>query len=299
MANYPQDATGLDYETHPAGPTVSADTLTAAGSANTKGSYAEFTASSGFECNQVIVRITASDASAGRLYLMDLATGAGGAETVIVPNMATDVCASLGLFGRAVFDLPLEIASSTRIAGRVQCSTAGGTITVAITLVAAGDTPGCTSFDDYGTNTGTSGLTSVDPGGSADTKGSYSEITASTSAVSQVIVPMFTIEGNTAPSSNQWAVDIATGAGGSETVLIPDLRLSLHSNGPIMDPRSFTFLTFIADTTRIAARASSVITDATDRVFYIGLLTATAPSEPSATGGMVIARRGASTHFHL
>jgi hypothetical protein len=131
----------------------------------------------------------------------------------------------------------------------------------------------------------------VDPGASINTKGStYSEMTSSSSAITQSLTCMFSMGGNTAPQTFLAAVDISTGAGGAEVVLVPDLRLSgrdlVAGSGVLMvAPRSYTMLTYIAASTRIAVRASSNINDATDRLFDVALVAGTAPAEGS--GGEV------------
>jgi hypothetical protein len=291
MAHYPQSTSGLAYITYPVGPAVAGVTLTADGANHTKGLYSEIAASTAFACNSAVVMVTLVTNTDGTQYLFDIATGAGGAESIKLPDLLTDNPAGDASAGHGSYAFPLAIAASTRIAGRVQCSTGASVLHVAITLIAAGDTAGICSFVNYGSVTADSGGTSVDPGGSANTKGStYSQITASTSAVTQSLTWMFSLGGNTAPQTALWAVDIATGAGGAEVVLIPDSRMSARSlvaaSGVLMvAPRSYTVLTYIPASTRIAVRASSNITDATDRLFDIAMIAGTAPAEGS--GGEV------------
>lgn len=284
--HYPQSASGLQYIGYPVGPNSRSLQLGADASANTKGAYAQFVASSPFGCNRItIICQNPEVTNAGRQWLYDLATGAGGAETVLVPNM----CVSNGGGFNAVqhVQIPLDIPASTRIVARCQCSTGGDDIFVGIQLEKAGDTPGPTSYVNYGSNTGDSGATSVDPGGTVDTKGAYSAITTSTSAVTQILVLMFTTAGNTVPQTAIWSLDLATGAGGAETVLIPDLKIAavMQTTTGAMSTRGLTFLTYIAASTRVAVRASCNINDATDRLIDVALLAATAPAEAASGGG--------------
>lgn len=277
MAHYPTSATGLAYITYPAGPTAQALQITG-GTSNTKGSYGELTSSSAFECNSVRLAVTESTAIAQRI-LIDLATGPGGSETVVVPNIvAANPSGGAARHAGQVFELPLTVPSGTRIAARHQSSQGAQNLFVALTLIAAGDTPGVSAFTAYGADTSTSGGVSVDPGGSANTKGSYAEVTSSTTAVVQFLMLCLTCGGNSNPSASQWAVDLATGPGGSETVLIPDLRTN-GSAGDAPRLRAYSLLTYIPASTRIAVRASCDITDATDRVLQVGLIATTAPPE--------------------
>lgn len=285
MPYYPQNATGLNYVTYPAGPTATGTSLTSSASTNTKGSYAQFTASLGFTANAIEVNVIAGQANP-RAFLLDIATGAAASEVVVVPNLMVDN--TLNTAGShtaaSAFFIPLAIASGTRVAARVQCSTGSQSIEVSLTFAAAGGVAGVSSVSNYGANTGTSGGVQIDPGGTIDTKGSYAQITSSTSGVAQWVALNLGTRGNAAPSSARWCVDLATGAAASEVVLIPDARFVIGTNPGTMVPRSKAFLTYIASATRIAARASCSINDATDRLVDLVVLAATAPSETSGSG---------------
>lgn len=289
MAYYPQNATGLNYITYPNSATADGGVaLTSGGSANTKGSYVQVVASTTFDSNFAIINVNFTSNTIGDQFLLDIATGGAGSETVVVPNiLMTGGTAGTARWGTQAYGVPLQIASGSRVAARCACSTASHNLSFTITLVAAGGVNGVSSFTNYGANTGTSGGIAIDPGGVANTKGSYVEITSSTTAVAQWIGVMFTLGGNTAPASgSQWCIDIATGGAGSETVLIPNLAVNgVTQTGWGLFPRFYGMLTYIASGTRIAMRASCAITDATDRVITAALLTAVAPSEASSGGG--------------
>jgi hypothetical protein len=287
MAHYPTTATGLQYATYPAGPTAAAQQVTSAAGTNTKGTYVQFAASLGFTANAIEVIITRATATAGR-WLIDVATGAAGAETVVLPNALVDMNQTVTTHhGSGLVSLPLAIASGTRVAARTASSMASGSVWLALLLIAAGDTPGCATFVNYGADTSDSGGKSIDPGTTANTKGSYAELTSATATLAQVLVPLFAAGGNVAPTRAIWAVDVATGAAGAESVLVPDLRMSISGNlnDQRLSIRSLTVLTYIAAGTRLAARASCTITDAVDRVLDVAVLIASAPvaSVPTVT----------------
>jgi len=286
MPYYPQNATGLNYITYPVGPTTGG-ILTTSGSANTKGSYTQIVASSTFQSNAAFVNLIAllPSASAPGNNLLDIATGAGGSEVVVVPNIMFEMdsaTSGTALFSKGSFTAPLGIASSTRIAARSQSSSSTIQVEFSLTLVAAGGVSGITTFTNDGANTGTSGGVSIDPGGTANTKGAYSQITASTTAVAQWIAVLL-IHGSTTATSARWMVDLATGAAASEVVLIPDLAPSLGdtSNNVTFGAGAWPFLTYIASSTRIAARASCSTNAATSRLLQAAVLSAVAPAEPS------------------
>jgi hypothetical protein len=290
MACYPQNTTGLNYITYTAGPTVNGALATGAAGANTKGSYVEVAASTAFESNRSVIAAQATN-SGGVRHLLDIATGAAASESVIIPDILIEGAMNTSESAAAGYPFPCAIAASTRIAARSQGSTGSTGVRIAITLMAAGGVPGIATFTNYGSNTGDSGGVTVDPGGTANTKGAYAQITASTSAVVQWLIVMFGYGGNTAPNNSRWAVDVATGAAASEVVLIPDLRTSGHPANAA-HPACYELMTYIAASTRIACRSSCSINDATDRLLDIALLTATAPAEAAAGGTSAYASFG-------
>jgi hypothetical protein len=274
---YPRSATGLQAITYPVGPTVLGLGLTADGSANTKGAYAELIASAPFEANAILFNVMSTIATAGRLFLIDIATGAAASETVVVPNVIVEGTSSISSsYGHGWIRIPLKIAAGQRIAIRCQCSTGGEAIVqVAVTLIAAGGVPGFTSVVNYGADASDSGGTRLDPGGTANTKASsWTEITPSTSDIIQWL-SLLTTYGHTTVASCSWSIDIATGAGGAEVVLIPDLRLTSATNTgstPSLQPKAQEMLTYIPAGTRISARCSCSINTATSRLIDVALL---------------------------
>lgn len=291
MAYYPQSASGLGYITYPVGPAANVTYPTSSASTNTKGSYTELAASVSITSNAAIIYLTFVDTATARRTLYDFATGAGGAEVVVIPNLMNDASISGG--GNSgdhmgCYWLPWKVASGTRVAARIACSVGSCQPGIGLTLIAAGGVDGITSFTNYGADTSDSGGLEVDPGGTIDTKGSYTQFTASSSAVIQSLTIGFSLQGNSAPQNTSWAYDIATGAAASEVVLIPDIRMNTAAqtvNAATALPRAVTMLTYISASTRIAIRASSTVNDATDRLTDLILLTGVAPSEPSGASG--------------
>ena len=283
MAYYPQNATGLNYITYPAGPTVgSATVVTASGSANVKGSYAQISASIGFTCNAIYLDCYGGN-SQNDEYKLDFATGAGGAETVVIPDI-TLTLANGDPTEKGSRRFPLAIASGTRVSARVACTTGSRNLRCALTIMAAGGVAGISTFI-------VGGPTAIDPGGSANTKGSYAQLFASTSAVLQWLsIGMATAALSTIGTS--WYADVATGAGGAEVVLIPDINAVIGVSNGAIHHCFHEMLTYIAASTRIAVRASSDNTSAGTRGFDATLIGGTAPSESSGGGAFSAAYVG-------
>lgn len=292
MPYFPTSATS--HITYPVGPSTRGLSLVS-GAVNTKGSYVQFVASTGFASNFLDLMIGATTLTNCNI-LIDIATGAAASETVIIPNILAEGIGTSSLRAGGLYEFVLAIASSTRVACRCQASS--GAITVAdvtLTLTSAGTTTGAAAYVAYGVSTATSAGTTIDPGATPNTKGSYVEITASTSAISQVLMLSNSSRSNTAPTSGRWSVDIATGAAASEVVLVPDLRQLIGGGGVPpgqLYPRSYTVPTYIAASTRIAVRASSDITDATDRLFAVGICAAVGSGSvyyPASASGLAYA----------
>lgn len=284
--HYPQSAVGVQHITYPVMGTVNELLLTASGSANVKGSYAQLTSSMAFTSKDAWIVVTYGD-NAVRRWLFDVATGAGGAEVVQIANVHMESTNSTTSWSPHSFHVPFEVTSGTRVAMRVQCSTGSQQTTISITFQTAGDTPGIATFATLGATTASSQGTNVDPGGSANTKGSYVQMIASSAALTQFIMLTWTN-----PSGNrnyQWAMDIATGAGGAEVVLIPDVRggqgaFIENSAATAMHHHSESFLTYIPASTRIAVRCSCDGTVDVDRDLDMMLFLGTAPTETAGSG---------------
>src|SRR5262249_39490547 len=121
-------------------------------------------------------------------------------------------------------------------------------------------------------------------GGTANTKGAYVQMTASTGAVTQILSTNLDWVTAGVTGSDFW-MDISTGAAASEVVLVPDMYMgtSNQANQPVY--KSATILTYIAASSRIAMRGACSSNAAATRVISASLYAATAPSEPSASGG--------------
>ena len=252
-------------------------TLTS-GAANVKGAYFQLTASTPEAVK--IVNYTAGPANSARRWLTDIATGAGGAEVVVIANIYNSNAGDNDQPTMFV-DIPISIASSTRIAARTQ--NAGGVFTMDVSLVLVGGTITCTT-ETYGADTANSDGTAVDAGAVANTKGLYAQLTASTGITVEFLNILVGLGANTLPVRANFALDIATGAGGAETVVVPDLFFTTDLGDNVMPP-GWGFPLSIASGTRIAARIASQTTDATDRVIKVEVIGSTSTGFAPAGGG--------------
>lgn len=108
----------------------------------------------------------------------------------------------------------------------------------------------------------------IDAGGSANTKSSWTQLTASTAGPIQAISLSIDQAGDTARSLCGWLVDIGIGGAGSEQVVVPNLFLSAEATLDLVTPTAFGPLPVdIPSGTRVAARAQCSITTSGDRTF--------------------------------
>lgn len=251
-------------------------TVTASASTHTKGSYTQAIASTSIAADALLLTVTGMNDGADRRYLFDVATGGAGSEVVLLPNLFA-ACVTYGAPLVHQMLIPVSVAAGTRIALRCQSNVGSGSIFVAVhvlngeaaTLYKLGSAVAAT----YGADTANSRGTTIDPGGSANTKGSYSQITAATSSTNNakwMIVHLAQV-GNVSPSTANYQIDIATGGAGSEAVAWPDLPGAARISVPGFWPQTYILPVDIPTGTRIAVRAQCDITDATDRVFDVAL----------------------------
>lgn len=235
--------------------------LTAPGANNTKGAWLQLTASLAQSAGRIMI---GAESSGLADTLVDIGVGAASSEQVILENLVFS--GRNELFNGYTFDYPIPAGS--RVAARFQTTNTSISLYL-IVLVGTGHFLSGAPHRKvtvYGANTADSGGTSVDPGGTAHTKGSYSEITASTTRRIRKLHIGVGNQGNNVRSYAEYLLDIAIGAASSEQVIIPDIPLIGAQNEVIASNVGTSFMVDIPAGTRIAARAQCSITDATDRL---------------------------------
>lgn len=231
-----------------------ATVVTSSSSANTKGSYAQLTAATAYDACYAMVTVGPpnSSGSSSAPTLVDIAVGASGSEFVIIPNFISDYV-GFDLSGSS-FGIPINIPAGTRIAARAQSSGGSQARTVQVTLFdgAFSEPEGFSIVDNYGSSTSTSLGTAVTGSATANSKGSYVQLTASTTYDLAGIVVGFDMQSNSA--SYNYLVDISIGASGSEVVIIPNMMVANLGNTYATPDFSPFIPISIPAGTRIAAR---------------------------------------------
>jgi len=201
--------------------------------------------------------------------VFDIGIGAASSEVVIVADQMVSESSQAG-FRYTYRTFPMAIASGSRVAVRAQAVIAGTpSVYVAIYLFANDfdGTDAVSTMFTYGI-TGARG-TQVDPGGTVNTKGAWTEIVASSDALSFLSF-VVGLGDNTAAAEEDFLFDIATGGAGSEVVIVENLVVkSRPSESDSYSPVPLT--QSIANGTRLSVRSQSTTNDATDRLFDVAL----------------------------
>lgn len=206
---------------HLDGVTVSGQPTSSA-SANTKGGYTEIVSAANNTKDIYGFALMLPNASTNRDCLIDIAVGGAGSEVVVMGNILFSSIKSGRHGDHAV--IPLFIARGQRIAARVQCSTGSTAQNVSMTPFHRNPWPRrYWTCETWGAATGDSGGTSIDPGGTANTEGAWTELTSSTTRRTRLFVIAIGNQNNTTRSDATWLVDLGVGAAGSEVAVAENM----------------------------------------------------------------------------
>jgi hypothetical protein len=243
---------------------VSRPALPSSGASNAKGAYTQLIAATAYPAAWILVSMPRTGAGD---YLMDIAVGGAGSEQVVLPNLPLSIQAA-NVGGTSTYLFPLHVPAGSRIAARGQNSTAGAVaVDTQVTLFAplAGGEKGLERVEACGAVTATSLGTSVDPGGTANTKGSWVELIAATT-IPYRWACLSIGHTNALGASTSWAVDVGIGAGGSEVVVVPNLLVSGGSTADAIPAMGLCFPLHVPAGTRVAVRAACTVNTATERL---------------------------------
>lgn len=235
------------------------------GVADTKGAWVELVGLTiqDYEGVVVLPQLSAS----GRTILVDIGVGAAGSEKAKIPNFKYDTISNAQGSGIAP-TFPLAVAEGLRVAMRGQASSAS----LVVTLGAQGlpqtflGMKGSAEILDIGVDTANSKGTVIDAGGSANTKGAWTELVESLSQDIFGFVVSWGHNEDVGFANEEFAFDIGVGVAGSEKIIVPDGLMGTSSADDRLGPIGFMYPISIAAGSRISARleadgTASVILD--------------------------------------
>ena len=228
------------------------------------GSWTEIIAATGFEYGMFFVNIYATS----RGY-MEIGIGAAASE-VAIATIPTAVGGYQNY--RETMPIYIPVPAGERISVRASGST---TATVEAQIVGIARTglsqfPLASVASMEGIETAGSSVTHgqkipVDPGGTANTKGSWTEIVASMADDYSMLHLLFDDNQVSAQTGQDRLWDFAIGAGGSEVAFLSDIYQTV-TGSEMVTPSNLLIPWGLSAGTRLAARMQCSITGATDRM---------------------------------
>lgn len=206
------------------------------GAAATPGSYGELIAATSAAWAGFWLQVTAGSNSR---FLVDLATGAAAAETVVVPNVPV-LPSTVGAGVQLIF-IPLNIAAGQRIAVRARCSSATQNLVVGVTGVKrnANSLPlfnNCESVAPADLTNTRASTTTITPVSNASPGTGWTTLTASAAHAYGAIIPFLGTGASNPATAQTIGLRLATGAASSEAVFYEGLSATTAVN-PYFGPR--------------------------------------------------------------
>lgn len=209
-------------------------------------------------------------------FRIDIAAGGAGNEIPIIWDIP--MIARRGAGNVAFF--PINVPAGTRLTAR--CATYQEAAnprgaTVALTLMPRTYTASNMNRNNiavtYGFDANVIFGSDIDPGGTANTYGAYTQITASTAHPIRQLIMFCNQHNNASTSAAKFRLQLAVGANGSEQTLIPDIALgNLTGSDGIVPTVVGPIPVKIPSETRVAVRAMCNITSVVDRHFDFSMI---------------------------
>lgn len=240
--------------------------ITAGGTANTKGAYGQLIAAAGFDASFIYLEWNSTfTANTDTSSLMDIAIDpAGGTSyTVIVSNM---LCGSVGgpvQVGTRSMLIPVSIPRGSSIAARYQSVSAGHTMQIGCRLY-GGVHPNQPRLHrgpliTYGVTEATSSAINVVNAGSPNTKGAWAAIGTASRQHSGVVVGLQLGTGTTGNERPFYDIGMDPAGGTAYTTIIPEIAAASSTAEEMVsaDPVSAILHVSIPSGATFAARGQS------------------------------------------
>lgn len=204
-------------------------TISSASPANTKGAYATLVSGTTYAGTWVFLNTYASAVSGtDTSMVLDIAIGTAGNETIVLADLLVGFRRKGGLL------FPLYVPAGATVRGRA-ASVRGALSPQQWSLDVYGGEPDCGltapgKITTYGVTGASCSGTAVTPNATTDTKGSYTQLVASTTApIHALLIAVQGVSGSL--STNViYNIDIAVGGSGSETPIIHDHLVEVNGS---------------------------------------------------------------------
>lgn len=230
------DFIATDYCTFPAvgmATSTSQGTQIAIPTANsTLGAVTQLVASTDDEANGFIVMLTAiSGGTSSAQILVNIYVGGSGSEVAVVSGIQMGKAAS-SLGAQRFVTVPINIPAGTRISARMQADSYTNCPNVNCTIIPLGigfsSVLPCDTSETWGVSTTTSLGTLATADSTANVKGPWSQMIASTGINSQQVVVQLQ---RASLADGRYRLDIGVGGAGSEVVAIGDISFVCGVDG--------------------------------------------------------------------
>lgn len=232
--------------------------ITSGNPANTKGSYVTLVNGTTTTAGSWVYLNGSTNASGlDTSAVLDIAIGGAGSETIVAPDLLFGFRPVRGLL------LPLHVPAGATVRARLACAVASLTATTWSMDVYGGEpdsglsTPG--RITGYGVTPASCAGTTITPSATTNTKGSYAQLTATTTSPIHALLVM--VQGSSASISGnvQYNIDVAVGGSGSETPVIRDHLVEVNASEQAIPyaPEFVPLSLSIPSGVRLAARCSA------------------------------------------
>jgi hypothetical protein len=254
------------------GGTSRGTTVSTSASANTKGSWTALGSATSFAYEGFTVYLSRSSGAGD--YLVDIGVDDGaGNNFALLPDLHA-AFAKIGAETNLAINVPIHVAAGALLEARSQSLAGLQAIDVLIVGHSAnpGGFPGYSRAITLFTPASSRGI-NVDPGGTANTKGTWTQLTASSSNEVAAIFGVVGFNSDTARAANAgMLLDVGVGGGGSEFVCCPNLAFAW---GTVWDGPNDVFFqplpVMCPAGTRFAARAQCSVNTDSDRDIDLAL----------------------------
>lgn len=203
-------------------------------------------------------------------FLVDIGTGPSGSIATVIPNLLVAAATSNHIASHAM--VPVSATNSEEVWARAQGHTTGSaSCRIGVGFFDGGfGEPPMGRAETYGVSVDSTMGTLIDPGAIASTEGAWSEVASQTTISGRWMLLTVNNNQNTADANENYFLTIGMGPAGSEILLMRDIFLQ-GSTADNKYPATIALRASIPSSVRLAARARSGGTNATDRIFEIGV----------------------------